>query len=71
MSRSFRKKGWITDQNGRKFGKRLANKYVRRQKDVPSGRAYRKFFESYDICDYILPARPRGSSPTAYRDWIK
>lgn len=31
--------------------KRLANKRVRRTKDVPNGSAYKKLFESWDICD--------------------
>ena len=69
MSRSFRHRGWLTDQSGRKFGKRHANHVVRRAADVPSGRCYRKFYCSYNICDYVISARPRGSCPDAYKDW--
>jgi hypothetical protein len=35
--------------------KRHANRYLRRNcLDVPSGGAYKKFFCSYDICDYRI-----------------
>ena len=71
MSRSFRHRGWLTDQSGRKYGKRHANHIVRRAADVPSGRCYRKFYCSYNICDYVISARPKGSCPDAYKDWIK
>ena len=71
MSRSFRHRGWLTDQSGRKFGKRYANHIVRRAADVPSGRCYRKFYCSYNICDYVIWARPKGSCLDAYKDWIK
>jgi len=71
MSRSYKKQGWIVDQTSKRFGKRLANRRVRRTPDVPSGRSYRKFYESYDVCDYVFPARPKGSEPSAYKDWIK
>ena len=71
MSRSFRHRGWLTGLPGRKFGKRLANHIVRRATDVPSGRCYRKFYCSYNIRDYVFPARPKGSSPDAYKDWMK
>jgi hypothetical protein len=35
MSRSYKHKGWIQDQSCKKFGKRVANKKVRRTDDVP------------------------------------
>lgn len=59
MSRSykFRKTGKIVffkEANG-KFGKKSASSAVRRAKDVPDGKAYRKFFCSYIICDYRCP----------------
>lgn len=35
-------------------GKKFANRTVRRNKgDIPNGKAYQKYFESYDIHDYI------------------
>lgn len=55
MARSYRKP-WITDgykgSKRRQFFKNIANRRIRKAKDVPDGKAYRKFFCSYDICDY-------------------
>jgi hypothetical protein len=55
MSRSRRKHPVITDQQGHnkrvRYWKRQANKWARRH-DLPSGRAYRKSFYKYRICDY-------------------
>lgn len=51
MSRSFKKGNWVKDPNN-KYMKRFANKKVRNSKDVPSGKAYKKVFSSYDISDY-------------------
>ena len=61
MSRSYRKNLIITDgqkktggrTNRRKRSKRAANKQVRRQDDeIADGKAYRKEYSPYDICDY-------------------
>jgi len=57
MSRSYKHSGFIQDPCSKRFGKRLANKKVRRILDVPSGRAYQKIFNSWNIADYILQAR--------------
>ena len=55
MSRSYRK-SWITDgykgSKRKQFFKRLANKVVRRAEDVPDGKAFKKFFDTWSICDY-------------------
>ena len=55
MSRSYRKP-WVTDgykgSKRKQFFKRLANKVVRRSNEVPDGKAFRKFFCTYDICDF-------------------
>lgn len=51
MSRSFKKSNWVKDPNNKNM-KRFANKKVRNSKDVPSGKAYKKVFSSYDISDY-------------------
>lgn len=50
MSRSYKKTPGFKDSN--RWFKRYANKIVRRAKDVPDGKAYRKFGDSYAICDY-------------------
>lgn len=55
MSRSYkhRKNAVIhfKERNSR-FGKRQASSAVRRAVDVPKGRQYRKFYCSWNICDY-------------------
>ena len=55
MSRSF-KKTYKTDpcvkDSASKLSKRLANKKVRRTKDIPNGGSYKKCYDSYDISDY-------------------
>lgn len=51
MSRSY-KKYPIRKQKNDKSAKRQANRKVRRTKDVPSGKAYKKYYNSYDIYDY-------------------
>ena len=55
MARSKRK-SWIVDgykgSRRRQFYKNYANRVVRKSKDVPDGKAYKKFHCSYDISDY-------------------
>ena len=70
MSRSYKHKGWIQDQSCKKFGKRFANKKVRRTDDVPSGNAYRRVYNPYNIADFILPCRDK-SEDRGWKDWIK
>ena len=51
MSRSYKKVGGWVDKN--KFMKKYANRVVRRYKlEVPSGMAYKKYFQSYTISDF-------------------
>jgi hypothetical protein len=53
MSRSYRKP-WYTQgygTSGRRWQKWYANKVVRNASDVPDGKAYRKYYESWNICD--------------------
>lgn len=70
MSRSYKHKGWIQDQSCKKFGKRFANKKVRRTDDVPSGKAYRRVYNQYNIADFIIPCRDK-SEDRGWKDWIK
>ena len=51
MSRSYKKHPFCKDKN-KKGAKRTANKKVRRTKDIPNGKAYKKVFESWNISDY-------------------
>ena len=50
MSRSYKKYPCIKDCS--KHGKRFANKRVRRTKDIPDGKAYRKVYNPWDISDW-------------------
>jgi hypothetical protein len=50
MSRSFKKTAGWCDRNP--FAKKEANSRVRKTPDLPSGSAYKKVFESWDIHDY-------------------
>ena len=57
MSRSYKKHPFCKDWNRRKrVGKQLANRKVRAQLkrgiEIPSGKSYRKVFETWDIYDY-------------------
>lgn len=53
MSRSYKKTPMVKDRN--KGMKRVANKKIRNNcYDVPNGKAYRKFFCSYDISDFAF-----------------
>lgn len=55
MSRSYRAT-YITDgykgSKSKQFFKQYANCRVRKANDVPNGKAYRKYFESWTIRDY-------------------
>jgi len=54
MSRSYREP-WYTQGYGgncRRWQKHYANRVVRRAADVPDGKAYRKYYNSWDICDW-------------------
>jgi hypothetical protein len=52
MSRSY-KKHLFLKKNSR-FEKNFANRVVRRSSDIPDGKAYRKFYETWNICDWVL-----------------
>jgi hypothetical protein len=55
MSRSYKHNPWCKDggETYRRYQKNQANRKVRRSKDVPNGKVYRKFFEPWDIYDYV------------------
>lgn len=64
MSRSYKKSPVIKDMDSGRFGKRLANKKVRRFKnDIKSGKSYKKIFETYNIHDFV--------SRYSYKDYLK
>ena len=71
MSHSYRKPWCVNGYGcwgGKKLVKRWANKKVRRNDDIPNGKAYRKYFESWNINDYRFLLQP--SSPW-YRKTIR
>ena len=53
MSRSFKKTAGFTYESSThiSFEKRQANKKVRRIVEIPSGRAYKKLFDTWNIRD--------------------
>jgi len=54
MSRSYKKTPIVKDNSrGRKKDKRSANKKVRNRKHVANGKQYRKYFNTWDIYDYV------------------
>lgn len=62
MSRSYKKNPIIKDRNKRM--KQIANRKVRNyNENIASGNAYKKIFQSYDICDY--------SFRTTYEEYLK
>jgi len=61
MSHSYKHTPGFFDRNP--FAKQQANRKVRRTLEVPNGKAYRRLFESYDICDYVIYLRDM-------KDWL-
>ena len=54
MSRSFKKTPIVKDNSrGRKKDKRFANKKVRNTTSVANGKQYRKYYNPWDIYDYV------------------
>ncbi len=45
MSRSYKHFGFCKGKESSKWGKRQANKKVRRTEDIPNGKAYKKIVE--------------------------
>ena len=74
MSRSRRRNPVITDQqrsHNVRLTKRLASKAARRA-DLPDGKAYRRVFDPWEICDYKSAAwatRPGSCLARGDRRW--
>ena len=63
MSRSYREP-WYTDgykgSKRKQFYKNQANRFIRRTNlEIANGKAYRKFSNPWDICDYRFMYDPR------------
>ena len=53
MSRSYKHIGFCKCEKSCKIGKKFANRKVRNYKgEIPNGKAYKKIYNSWDICDY-------------------
>lgn len=54
LARSVKKNPICTDgRNGQKIPKRFSNKVIRHCEDIPNGKAYKKYYCSWNIHDYI------------------
>lgn len=65
MSRSYKKYPLVKCEKSCKFGKRIANKKVRAYfkmgKECPNGSAYKKIYNSAEVCDY---------SCVEFKEWV-
>jgi hypothetical protein len=62
MSRSRKKNPIRKDTSGssyRSYAKNQANRKIRRTSDVPDGKVYRKFFETWNINDWVFRWDPK------------
>ncbi len=66
MSRSFKRTPGFCDRSP--FNKRQANKRVRKDWTLASGGAYRRRFESYNICDFKFLFFTKESALEFYED---
>jgi hypothetical protein len=65
MSRSYKKHLWFKDHNS--GAKREANRVVRKTSEIANGNAYRKVYDSYNICDFKILHDP---NPRWYEEWV-
>lgn len=65
MSRSYREPWYIEGYGSpsKAFRKNQANRRIRRSKNIPNHKAYKKFYEQYDICDYKYKYDPNYNQP--------
>lgn len=67
MGKSYKKYPFCKDRDSSKWGKRYCNKVVRKSKDIPSGKAYKKLVEPWDfIYDYSF-----SETWKEYQHWHK
>ena len=71
MSRSYKKTPGFTDYSRyRCLSKKFANKAVRNYKgEIPDGGAYKKLFQSLDICDYKFLYYSKREVEMELEDW--
>lgn len=67
MSRSYKKYPYWKIERSCKKSKKIANNkvraYLKTDKEIPNGNAYKKIFESWEICDYC--------SSITLKEWLK
>lgn len=72
MSRSYKKYPRVKCEKSCKYGKRLANKYVRRYLKqgnmLSNGCEYKKLYQSADICDYSFVQFKEWAIDEFYKD---
>ena len=67
MSRSYKHYPFVKDRDSSKWGKRYCNKRVRKAKNIPNGKAYKKLTEPWDyIYDYSF-----SETWEEYLQWFK
>lgn len=63
MGKSRRECWWTCGygSNWRAFAKRQANKRIRKTMDIIDGMIYKRFYDSWDICDFKIydPKSPK------------
>ena len=75
MSRSYKKNLILKDSGSyHRFCKNQANRKIRRTPEVPDGKAYRKFYCSYNITDWCMRYNPYPWTCWNYRtgelEWV-
>jgi hypothetical protein len=68
MSRSYKKHVWFKDHN--KGAKREANQKVRRTPEIANGKAYRKVYDPWNICDWKWLYDPKPYWSEWQQKWI-
>ena len=70
MSRSYKKfPGFSDGDSCKKFPKRWAARKVRHSKNIPNGGAYRRLYNSWDICDYNCRYYSIADGLKAFAKW--
>ena len=72
MSRSYKKTPIYTDhRKGRKYFKRKANKCVRKAENIPHGRKYKRYYNTWDIHDYRIRWSKKEAEKAYYKHMIE
>lgn len=69
MSRNYKRYCVSKDKNSQ-FGKNQASRAVRRFKNIPNGNTYKKYYCSWNICEYRI-FEPKISKKEFQEKWNK